>query len=224
MISVIVPVRGEAPPASEFLERLRRPGVETIVAADAATAPATLNAYRDFGARILTPDGARGARLGAAAAVARGAILLFLHADTLLPETWATAVSDAVEAGAAAGAFRLRFSGGGGRMAWVAFWANLRTAWTRVPYGDQALFATADAYRAVGGHRPWPLLEDVDLARRLRDHGRMALLPLPVLTSPRRYLERGVLRTVLMNWRILWRFRKGIDPETLAREYRKQLK
>ncbi|MGZ6970791.1 MAG: hypothetical protein ACXVID_03930 [Thermoanaerobaculia bacterium] len=128
---------------------------------------------------------------------------------------------EAIAAGAVGGAFRLAFSGGGARMRWVAFWANARTAFTRAPYGDQAPFVRRDVYERLLGHRPWPFLEDVDFAERLKREGRVAILSAAVQTSPRRYLKRGVLRTVLVNWRTLFRFRRGVSPERLAEEYRK---
>jgi len=148
-------------------------------------------------------------------------IFLFLHADTLLPSGWERAIREAIASGAAGGAFRLSFSGGGARMRWVAFWANTRTAFTRVPYGDQAPFVRRDVYERLSGHRPWPLLDDWDLARRVRDAGPIVLLRDTVSTSPRRYLERGVTRTVLNNWTTLWRFRRGASPEELAELYRR---
>jgi hypothetical protein len=165
-------------------------------------------------------EGPRGSRLAEAAAGASGSILLFLHADTALPGGWSAAVERAIAEGAAGGAFRLGFSGAGLRMKWVAFWANVRTGITRVPYGDQAPFVRRDLYERLGGHRPWPLLEDVEFGERLRTAGRVVILPAAVRTSPRRYLERGVARTVLQNWSILRRFRRGESPEELARSYR----
>ena len=148
-------------------------------------------------------------------------LFLFLHADTLLPIGWEAAVRCAIASGAVGGAFRLSFSGGGARMRWIAFWANARTAFTRVPYGDQAPFVRRDVYEKVGGHPPWPLLDDWDFAKRLRKEGRIEILRDAVETSPRRYLERGVVRTVLGNWRILWKARRGESPEQLAERYRR---
>lgn len=221
MISVIVPVRGETPPGEAFLARAAEGGAELVVAAEPGTPPETLRGFETAGARVLVRAGPRGARLAAAAREARGDVLLFLHADTLLPAGWMEAVERALTAGAVAGAFRLAFDGPDLRMAWVAFWANRRTAVTRVAYGDQAPFVRRDVYERVGGHEPWPLLEDVALGNRLKREGRIALLPLAVRTSPRRYLERGVLRTVLTNWRTLARYRRGVSAEALAEEYRK---
>ena len=106
-------------------------------------------------------------------------------------------------------------------MRWVAFWANARTAFTGVPYGDQAPFVRRDVYEGLGGDAPWPLLDDWDFARRLKGQGRIEILRDAVETSPRRYLERGVTHTVLNNWRTLWRFRRGANPEELADLYRR---
>ena len=97
----------------------------------------------------------------------------------------------------------------------------LRNRFTRMPYGDQAPFVRRDVYERLGGHPPWPLLEDWEFARRVRGEGRVAILSHHVETSPRRYLERGVARTVLDNWRILRRARRGESPDRLAERYRR---
>ncbi|MEO6323414.1 MAG: glycosyltransferase family 2 protein [Thermoanaerobaculia bacterium] len=222
MISVIVPIRGEVPPAAAFIEAIRSaPDVELIVAAEPSTGTETLEAYRVHGARLLVCDAPRGERLSRAAAEAQGEILLFLHADTLLPEGWSALVNSSIDGGAVGGAFRLAFSGSVPRLKWVAWWANWRTAVTRVPYGDQAPFVSTEVYRRIGAHAAWPLMEDVELGRRLRTAGRIALLDASVLTSPRRYLEKGVVRTILTNWATLLKFRFGADPKDLAVSYRK---
>lgn len=241
MISVVIAVRDEGPPSALVLARLspvegrgegaegagRTEPLEVLVAATPGTPAGTIEAWRAFGARVLVADSPRGARLSAAAAEARGDLLLFLHADTLLPEGWAAAVRRGLAEGAVGGAFRLAWDDAfpapslarGAALRLVAWTARLRTSLTRVPYGDQAPFARRDVYLRIGGHAPWPLLEDVDLFERLRREGRIALLPEEVRTSPRRYLGLGVARTVLGNWRILLAWRLGASPEELGRTY-----
>lgn len=222
-IRVIVPMAGnEAVPETRFFERVREAGkgVEIVVAADASLPEASRRALEASGATVLSLEGPRGERLSSAASKARAGILLFLHADTLLPEGWRPLVAEAIQKGAVGGAFRLGFDGGGARLAFVAFWANLRTALTRVPYGDQAPFVRRDVYERLGGHRPWPLLEDVEFGERLKRTGPIAVLPATVQTSPRRYLQKGVLRTLLQNKLILYRYYRGESPEKLAELYR----
>jgi hypothetical protein len=223
-IAVIVPVAaGEAAPSAIFFERVlgaEKP-VSLVVAADLEISSNVREAFADAGARIHRSPAARGQRMREAASSSSEEIFLFLHADTLLPSGWERAIREAIASGAVGGAFRLSFSSGGARMRWVAFWANARTAFTRVPYGDQAPFVRRDVYERLSGHRPWPLLDDWDLSRRVRDAGPIVLLRDAVSTSPRRYLERGVTRTVLDNWRTLWRFRRGASPEELAELYRR---
>ena len=225
-IAVIVPVAvGEAPPSALFFERVMgaEAPVTLIGAADAGISSNVRDAFAQAGAELFLSPAPRGQRLSEAALSSSSLskqIFLFLHADTVLPVGWDEAVRGAIEEGAASGAFRLGFSGGGARMRWVAFWANLRTRFTRVPYGDQAPFVRRDVYEKLGGHKPWPFLDDWDFARRVRDAGRVALLPKAVETSPRRYLERGVANTVLRNWSILRRAQRGESPEQLAERYR----
>jgi hypothetical protein len=223
-IAVIVPVAaGEATPPALFFERVlgAEAPVSLVVAADQGISSKVCEVFARAGAGLHLSPAPRGQRMREAASSSSEEIFLFLHTDTLLPFGWERAVRRAIAAGAAGGAFRLSFSGGGVRMRWVAFWANTRTAFTRVPYGDQAPFVRRDVYERLSGHRPWPLLDDWDFARRLREQGRVEILREAVGTSPRRYLERGVTRTVLDNWRTLWRFRRGASPEELAELYRR---
>jgi hypothetical protein len=231
-IAVIVPVgAGEAAPSEIFFERVRgdptlaRPD-SLIAAADPGISSNVREAFARAGAHLHLSPAPRGQRLREAAALLPfegPSVLVFVHCDTLLPPGWDSALRAALAHGAAGGAFRLGFAGGGGKTAWIAWWANLRTRLTRVPYGDQAPFVRRDVYERLGGHRPWPFLEDWDFSRRLvqaEGRRRIALLGERVETSPRRYLEQGAAKTVIRNWEILRRARAGESPEKLAKLYR----
>jgi hypothetical protein len=98
---------------------------------------------------------------------------------------------------------------------------NLRTRLTRCPWGDQAQFIRREVFLGGGGFRVMPLMEDYELATRMKRGGRSVLLPLTVTTSGRRFLRKGLLRTAMLNWRIVARFRRGDDPQELARSYRR---
>jgi len=231
-IAVIVPVgAGEVSPSWDFFERVRgdpptAPPPLLIAAAHEGISSSVRGAFAKAGASLRLSEAPRGQRLletVASLPLEESSVLVFLHADTLLPVGWGTEVRAALARGAAGGAFRLGFSGGDPRMAWVSAWANLRTSFTKVPYGDQAPFVRRDVYERLGGHAPWPFLEDWDFSRRLvatEGRARVALLRARVETSPRRYLDNGVARTVARNWEILRRVKRGEAPEQLAALYR----
>ena len=154
------------------------------------------------------------------AAMSKGDLLLFLHADTHLPEGYAGHLRRCFEPPrVVAGAFRLgltpRFRG----TAFIEKMANLRAEKLNLPYGDQAIFVTAKVFKELGGYNEIPLLEDVDLVRRLRRLGRLTVIPVPVLTSSRRWEKLGVWRTTWINQLILTGYFLGIPPRILARWY-----
>jgi rSAM/selenodomain-associated transferase 2 len=194
-----------------------------VVISDGGSADRTLAVAEELGARIVCGPPGRGRQLnrGAAAALAAGAdLLVFLHADTVLPPGAAAALRDAVARGVRGGAFLVRFDSELARMRLGSWLVNLRTRRTRLPLGDQAQFATRETFEALGGFRNWPILEDLDFAWRLRRAGAMAILETPVTTSARRFLERGPLRTVATNWLIWLLFLLGVSPHRLARLYK----
>lgn len=223
-ISVIVPVYGEGAIIDETVRMVRETaqGADVeIVIADGGPGHATLAALTEPNvAGVRCPPG-RGVQMNAGAAVAHGEILVFLHADTRLPHGWPGRVVHALSGRAVAGAFSLGIDSPRRSLALVAATANLRSRLERVPYGDQTLFFRADAFRALGGFAPIPIMEDVELFHRLRARGgRIHILRERVLTSPRRWECDGVLRRTLSNWLLRLRYGLGADPERLARSYR----
>lgn len=219
MISVIVPIKNESPDVARRFIRFAGSGESELIVADGGGDPATSRAFEAVGARLVRADEPRGARLARAAREARGEILFFLHADSVPPDNALNAIRQALANGAAAGAFSLAYEGAGARLRWIAWWANLRSRLLGLPFGDQGLFCRRDAYQRTGGFRNLPICDDVDLVRRLKRSGKLVIRPEKTRTSPRRYRERGALRQVLRNWRVLAGYFAGVSPEKLERWY-----
>ncbi len=221
-ISVIIPAWKEGEELGRLIRSLAPlAGVEVIVAVPAEDGE-TARVAAASGARTVISERGRGPQLIAGAAAARGDILLFCHADTALPEGWVRAVRAALSRpGVAAGAFRLRIGAPGFSYRAIECMANLRSRFLRLPYGDQGLFATRAMYDAAGGYGPLPLMEDVDMVRRLARLGRVAIVEDAALTSARRWKREGVLYGTLRNWTLMVLYLLGVSPVTLAAWYRR---
>jgi len=193
---------------------------DDVVVSDGGSRDGTVELARRLGARVVVGPPCRGGQLNRGAAACSAGLLLFLHADTALPPGGLELARAAVAAGAVGGGFRVRFDVDRPAQRLGAGLINLRTRLTRVPLGDQAQFSTAEAFRALGGYRDWPILEDLDFGRRLKRHGRVALVERPVTTAARRFVERGVVATVATNWLIWGLFFAGVSPHRLAGLYR----
>jgi uncharacterized protein len=193
---------------------------DEVVVSDGGSGDRTLEIARRHGARVVCGPPGRGGQLNRGAAAAVSDVLLFLHADTVLPPGAGSLVRDAVAKGAEFGAFALRFDDGRPIYRLASRLINLRTRLTRLPLGDQAHFVTRAAFERLGGFRDWPILEDLDFARRARRETRVALIDQAVLTAARRYVERGFFRTASTNWLIWVLFALRVSPHRLARLYR----
>jgi len=193
---------------------------DEVVVSDGGSRDGTLAIARAAGVTVVGGPPGRGGQLSRGAEATRAEILLFLHADTMLPDDAPDAIRAALAGGAPGGGFRIAFDSPRRRMRLAAWLINARTALSRTPLGDQAQFASRAAYDALGGFRSWPILEDLDFAWRLRRLGKPAILRGPAVTGARRFLQRGVLRTVSTNWLIWALYLCGVGPERLARLYR----
>lgn len=222
-LSVVVPVLDEARRIGEHLAALRSVrGIDEIVVVDGGSRDDTREiAARVPGVRVLTASRGRGVQLNAGARVARGDVLLFLHADAALPSDAATWIACALgDPGVVAGAFRLRTVADRGPR-WLGpllRLADLRARVTRLPYGDQALFVRRAAFERVGGYPDQPLMEDVELARRLWRVGRIRIVAGVVRVSGRRFVANPV-RAVLAMRLFPLLYRLGVSPGRLARLY-----
>ena len=171
------------------------------------------------GAWLLRSQPGRGRQLALGAAEARGPWLLLLHADVRLPPDWASRIRAARSRSAAAWYFELGIAGSHPGLRLVELGVALRSRWRQLPYGDQGLLLPLVHYRASGGLRPLPLMEDLDLVQRLRRLGRLRSLGAALRVDARRWRQRGIWRTTLDNARLRRQWRRGVDAATLARRY-----
>ncbi len=191
------------------------PEAERILV-DGGSTDATRAIARDQGWRVIEAPRGRGTQLRAGAAEATGDTLLFVHADTVLSPDWVAAAKGFM---GRAGYFRLAFAGDDPRASRVARLANWRARNLGLPYGDQGLLIARDLYDRLGGYRDLPLMEDVDLVRRLGARN-LRELEAVATTAPARYERDGWILRPLRNLSILALWFLGVKPETLAKLYR----
>lgn len=193
-------------------------GAEVILT-DGGSTDGTIDIARARGTRVVEGESMRARQMNRAAEAATGEALIFLHADTILPAGALDAVGNALESGIVFGGFRLAFLEPG--LEGSARAINFRTRFTRAPWGDQAQFVRRDLFLAAGGYREMPIMEDYELARRMKRNGPTAILPLTVRTSGRRFLQKGRVHTAVLNWTIIAAYHLGASPERLASWYRR---
>lgn len=220
MLSIVVPVLNEADgigAALEALAPLRGRGAEIIVV-DGGSDDDTCARAAPLASRVLAAPRGRASQMNAGAAAARGDVLLFLHADTRLPEEADRLVADGLaRSGRVWGRFDVQFDGGA--LPLIAFMMNLRSRVTGIATGDQAMFVTREAFVRAGGFPEIALMEDIALSARLKRLSPPLCLGRRVTTSPRRWHTQGVIRTVLLMWRLRLAYTFGAPPDALARAY-----
>lgn len=221
-LSIIVPALDEAAGIAECLERLaplRVRGVEVIVV-DGGSADATGAIAAPLADRVIAAPRGRAAQMNAGAAAASGDTLLFLHADTRLPEDADRLVLEGLVAARRDwGRFDVAISGRSPWLAVVAALMNARSRLTGIATGDQAIFARRDAYRRAGGYPAIALMEDIAFSRAMKRLGAPLCLRERVTTSGRRWERDGALRTILLMWRLRLAYFLGADPARLAERY-----
>ena len=219
-LSIIVPALDESAGIAGCLaplQAMRARGVEVIVV-DGGSSDATRELAAPLADRVLESPRGRARQMNVGAQAARGAALLFLHADTFLPPHADALVASALE-GAHWGRFDVAITGNHPLLRVVAHSMNLRSRFSAIATGDQAMFVKRKAFEEAGGFPDIPLMEDVALSRALRRSGRPACLRERVVTSGRRWEQRGLLRTILLMWRLRLAYAAGADPHTLAHRY-----
>jgi rSAM/selenodomain-associated transferase 2 len=219
-IAVIIPVLNEESVLGETLRSAQAGSrLETIVV-DGGSSDGSLEVAQAEGARTLSTARGRARQMNAGAALAASPILLFLHVDTRLPPGFDQCVRDTLDqSGVVAGAFELGIASRRWPYRIIEKAANLRARYLRMPFGDQGLFLRADLFHRLGGFANMPIMEDVELVKRLRRCGRVAVVPIPATTSVRRWQRLGFWRTTWVNQKILLAYCLGVPPQRLVRWY-----
>ena len=234
-VSVVVPLYREGRAGADAGRRLlAEPGWREVILAAAGDDAATLDPLRELereaagdpaiGRRlrlVFCPARGRARQMNAGAARAGGEVLLFLHADTVLPAGAPVRILKALAGGARWGRFDVRLDGEGILFRVIEVMMNLRSRITGIATGDQGIFLERALFDSLGGYADIDLMEDIELSRRLkRAVGPPAAVSQPVVTSARRWRQGGVLRTILLMWRLRLLYWLGTDPAELARQYR----
>ncbi len=221
-VAAVIPALNEEKWIAASIRAARAAGIDEVIVSDGGSSDQTLAIARECAARVLTGETMRARQLNRGAEAATSDAVVFVHADTLLPLGAARAIADALQSHGFGG-FRLRFAESDPKLLIAAMMINARTALTKSPWGDQSQFILRRQFLDDGGFREIPIMEDYELAIRMKRRGSTTLLPLHVITSGRRFLEKGLWKTAAINWRMIAAYRLGADPEELAKMYRARI-
>lgn len=217
-VSVILPVLNEAECFAETLGRVER--FDEIVVADGGSVDGTRDIAAPMADRVVQSEPGRARQMNCGARAAAGDVLVFLHADTILPSGAALLIAEAANRpGFVWGRFDIRIEGRSRWLPVVAFMMNRRSRLTGVATGDQAIFVRRDVFDALGGFPDIPIMEDIALSKLLRRLAPPACIAAPVVTSGRRWDENGAMRTIGIMWVMRLCYWLGVSPTRLARLY-----
>jgi rSAM/selenodomain-associated transferase 2/rSAM/selenodomain-associated transferase 1 len=221
-ISVIIPVLNEAHHIADTITSIGHEDKTEIIVVDGGSLDDTVHIARQLGATVIESSAPRSRQMNQGADAASKDILLFLHADTILPENFDRHVLGALDQpGVVIGAFKLHIDSPVPSLRIIECIANWRSQYLKMPYGDQAIFMFSKVFHQMGGFPNIPIMEDFEFIRRFQRLGSVLTLPVPVTTSPRRWLNHGILKTTLINQMIVLSYFLGITPDTILRLYRK---
>lgn len=219
---IVVPVLNESASLNDQLSRLRvlrEQGAEVLLV-DGGSVDSTRDIIRAEGFSLLESERGRAIQMNAGARAMQSDILIFLHADTRLPPDSLLKVEQHLSQGRQWGRFDVRIVGSSSWFAVIAFFMNIRSRLTGIATGDQTFFMTREAFDAVGGFPIQPLMEDIEMSKRLKRLSAPVCLHDRVETSGRRWEKYGVWTTILLMWRLRWAYWRGTPANTLVRLYR----
>jgi len=223
--SFIIPVWNEEAIISRTIEQVRGLaafGDAEIIVVDGDPAGRTITVARHMGVKTAISEKGRGIQMNLGASLAEGEILIFLHADTLLPPDALELIETAMEdSSCIAGAFDLAIDSEKPAFRLIEKAASFRSRMTRIPYGDQTIFIRKRDFRDLGGFNNIPVMEDVEFMQRIKKRkGKICIIGRAVRTSPRRWEKEGIVYTTLRNWLLIALYFCGAKPEKLIRFYR----
>ena len=220
-ISIIIPVLNEAAALPKTLTSIQKGSNIEIIVVDGGSEDETVAIAQSYGITALSSPPGRATQMNNGAAVATGDILLFLHADTRLPNNFDTSVRQSLQIqNTIAGAFELKIDIDMPSLRLIEKMVNWRSRYLQMPYGDQAIFLKASIFHEIGCFPEMPIMEDFELVRRLQPLGKIEIIPAPVVTSGRRWQKLGVLKTTLINQLIILGYFLGVPTAKLASWYR----
>lgn len=214
-ISVIIPTYNESGCLAQTLAAAKTlPGDFEIIVADGGSHDGTIQIASKMGVDVVRAPIGRAVQMNRGAELARGEVLLFLHADTFLPQNAHSLIAEAlIRPGAVGGCFRLGFDQGNYLLRSIAFFT--RFSFRLFHYGDQAFFIRSSAFEKLQGYRLYPIMEDLDLWLRMCREGKVVVISRPVITSSRRFLRNGIVRQQLVNIVLVILFLFGVKPQRL---------
>lgn len=220
-LSIIIPALNEAANIAEAIITTQGSINTEVIVVDGGSQDDTVAIAQSLGVKVIFSSPGRAVQMNTGAVAASGEILLFLHADTRLPAGFDAMVRTALpQPKTVAGAFKLRIDAAPWGIRLVEWGVNLRSHFLQMPYGDQAIFITKSMFQQIGGFPELPIMEDFELIRRLKRMGKIIIIPVPVLTSARRWLKKGIFQTTLINQIVIIAYLLGVSPEQIRSWYR----
>ncbi|NEU72583.1 glycosyltransferase family 2 protein [Hassallia byssoidea VB512170] len=222
-ISIIIPVLNEASNIEGAIASTQPSTNIEVIVVDGGSQDDTYKIADDLNVTIISSIPGRAVQMNKGAIVAKGDILLFLHADTQLPSAFDVMIRTALQkSGTVAGAFALRIDAEVASLRLVEWGVNMRSRFWQMPYGDQAIFLTKETFNKIGNFPELPFMEDFEIMRRLKRIGRITIIPVPVITSARRWLQKGICKTTLINQIVIIAYLLGVPPQRLVSWYRQK--
>jgi len=219
-VSVVIPTLNEAANIAQTLSLVRQAGEGELIVVDGGSSDGVCEIAQRQADLVITAPRGRAKQMNAGARAATGQVLLFLHADTVLPGKFSELLQRALDDPTVVGGrFDVRLDAVGWQFRMIETLMNVRSRLSRISTGDQAMFVRREVFLALGGFPELELMEDIEFSRRLKRRGKIACLRARVLTSARRWQRDGVFRTIGLMWTLRLAYFLGVSPKQLKAFY-----